>query len=467
MASPRKLKRQLIEAHTDKEQVRKKLKALQQSNRRLKQRLQTLAEVVADLRKKEIITSNCSELLSAFGDGVQSEIYKRCAGDRGPMSSQLKAFAATLHFYSVKAYDLVRTAFCQALPHPSTIRFWYARVDADPGFTRCAFEAMSVRVQAAAEQKRTVVVSVMVNNMSFRQHVEWSGNKYSGYVDIGSYAPQTEESRVAKEAFVVMAVAVNAHWKAPLGYFLIDGLNGEERANIINMCLDRLHDCGVTVCSLTCDGPSANFSMFRALGANLHVGPDFRPLFTHPCTGSDIHVLFGACHMLKLVRNCFGDTKVLVSPSGEAIWWSKLVALNKVQENEGLRLGSKLRPAHVQYQKQRMKVNLGAQLLSASVADALHYLCCVVKDRAFQGSEGTIEFIRVFNDLFDVLNPVAKGSKAPMKQCNRDNWQNILTRAENYIVQLKDESGERIVLSRRKTAFIGFLCAIRSVRNIF
>ncbi len=47
-------------------------------------------------------------------------------------------------------------------------------------------------------------------------------------------------SPVAKDALVSMVVCINGSWKVPCGYFLIDGLSGSERANLVKVCLQRL-----------------------------------------------------------------------------------------------------------------------------------------------------------------------------------------------------------------------------------
>lgn len=46
-------------------------------------------------------------------------------------------------------------------------------------------------------------------------------------------------------------------------------------------------------------------------------------------------------------------------------------ALALLQQDEGLRLGNKLRTMHINLKKMIMKVYLAAQTLSASVADAI------------------------------------------------------------------------------------------------
>ncbi|KAG5868410.1 hypothetical protein JTB14_020952 [Gonioctena quinquepunctata] len=64
------------------------------------------------------------------------------------------------------------------------------------------------------------------------------------------------------------------------------------------------------------------------------------------------------------------------------------------------------------------KVNLTVQTISASVADALEFLMVDVCDPNFAGAKATIEFIRIVDRAFDLLNsrnPFGKGYKTPMK----------------------------------------------------
>ena len=50
-----------------------------------------------------------------------------------------------------------------------------------------------------------------------------------------------------------------------------------------------------------------------------------------------------------------------------------------------------------------MNVKLAVQLLSDSVADSLQF-CLDQEIPGFQGCQGTIEFIRTLNALFDIMN---------------------------------------------------------------
>ena len=97
--------------------------------------------------------------------------------------------------------------------------------------------------------------------------------------------------------------------------------------------------------------------------------------------------------MLKLVRNTLGDGGILVDKDGKKVCWEYIIALQQLQEKEGLWLGNKLKLAHIRWWQQKMKINLAAQTFSASVADAIEYCTNTLKLDQFQGSEATVRFL--------------------------------------------------------------------------
>lgn len=58
-------------------------------------------------------------------------------------------------------------------------------------------------------------------------------------------------------------------------------INGSWKIRTVMQCLHKLHEIGVRVVSLTCDGASCHFSMMQALGAKMTV-ENMRPSFPHP-----------------------------------------------------------------------------------------------------------------------------------------------------------------------------------------
>jgi len=218
------------------------------------------------------VSSSCAEMLENTIAGVPAAIMKRMMRHKGTNVShklyppELRAFALTLQFYSTKAYNFVRKTFALALPHPGSLRRWYQSVDGEPGFTAEALSALKARVDQARKKNETIVCSLMMDEMAIKSHVEWVGSKLYGYVDMGT-GVDDDSNPVAADVLVFMVVGVNQHWKIPVGYFLVNGLSGEERANLVRQCLMKLYDVGVNIVSLTCDGPSCHFSMMKELGA--------------------------------------------------------------------------------------------------------------------------------------------------------------------------------------------------------
>lgn len=143
--------------------------------------------------------------------------------------------------------------------------------------------------------------------MAIRQHVHWDGHNYSGFVNLGSqFTYDHDELDLAKNALVFLAVALNSHWKIPLGYFLINSLNAMERANLLNTCLSLLHDTGCHVHSITLDGAPVNKSMCAQLGAVSDCNTSLYT-FYHPVTRDNIFIFLDPSHAIKLIRNTFGE----------------------------------------------------------------------------------------------------------------------------------------------------------------
>ena len=195
------------------------------------------------------------------------------------------------------------------------------------------------------------------------------------------------------------------------------------------------------------------------------------PSFPHPSDPSiRVHVLLDVCHMLKLLPNSFADGGIFKTPDSQTIKWQYIEELNNLQEREGLRLGNKLKNAHMDWRKQKMKVNLAAQVFSVSVADALQYCNEGLKLPQFRGCEATVQFLRHVDAAFDVLNSrnfFGKGTKAPMRKENGEEMLKILQDAEQFILGLTDASGKPMYLTPRKTGFIGFAACIRSVTKLY
>ena len=350
------LKRKLAASEMTVIRCRKRIKVLLQNKRRLKKKNAELKNVITDLKRKDMISSSSVDVLETASGGV-SDLLKRQiakAGDH-PMpkkySAALRSFALTLHFYSPRAYHYVRTSFDTCLPHPRTIAKWYQNVDGKPGFTERAFQALGDRVKVAQMQEKKVVCSLVMDEIHIREHIEWDGSKYCGYIDMGTELDD-DSLPIAKEALTFMVVSLNQGWKMPIGYFLINGLSGLERKNLVTLCLKKLHEVLVNVVSITHDGCAANLAMLKSLGVGISANGDVTSHFLHPCTEKPVYCFLDACHMLKLVRNTIAE-KELIYVNKELVKWEYIKSLHKLQDGEGLHLGNNLRAKHMAWQKKK------------------------------------------------------------------------------------------------------------------
>ena len=110
---------------------------------------------------------------------------------------------------------------------------WYCWVSADPGFTDVAFDALILAVGEAKVKGQEVYASLVVDEMSVKKHIDWNGEKYHGYIDLGTGIQEPDSLPEARDALVFLVVAANGAWKVPIAYFFLNGSNGEEKANLI------------------------------------------------------------------------------------------------------------------------------------------------------------------------------------------------------------------------------------------
>lgn len=159
------------------------------------------------------------------------------------------------------------------LPHPRTIRKWYEVIDGSPGFTAEAFKAIKNKVL-----QETVICNLVLDEMSIRKQIQWDGNKYNGFINLGSefYSKRDDidNSVIATNALVFLVVALNAHWK--VAYFFINSFSATKRANLLNICIKLLHETGAILHSITFDGAP------KKLGASRFSSRKFKTFYSAP-----------------------------------------------------------------------------------------------------------------------------------------------------------------------------------------
>jgi hypothetical protein len=478
MGTPRSMKRKQQYQQDEIDKLRKKLKLNQQSKRRLKKKVRSMQDVIAKLKSQQMLSDGSSEVLQSCFADAPLQLFKRMSSKSRSGGKQaktkyelvLRSFALTLHFYSPKAYNYVRETFDLCLPHPSTIRLWLEGVNGAPGFTSEAFEVLRQHADKSQSNNQKVFCSLIIDEMSIRQHMQYDGKRMWGHINMGTDLSDSDTLPLAREALVFIVVTLTASWKIPVAYFLINSLSGSDRAGLVQQCIEKLYDVGVQVVAVVCDGTACNITMFHKLGAC--VSPDaMNCSFYHPSDQSlQVFAILDACHMLKLVRNALATYKKIKDDRGDIVDWGFFEQLHELQQLQGLHVANRLRAAHINYERQKMKVSLAAQTLSASVGNALQFCRETLKLPEFADSLPTERFVRKFDRLFDILNSknaFGKGYKAPLKPSNEKSWLPFLVETAQYIRNLQTIDGVSILSSGRKTGFLGFLLDIGSIISLY
>lgn len=265
-------------------------------------------------------------------------------------------------------------------------------MDAKPGLNMMMLDMLKRRQEE--DPAKYGCVTLMLDAMAIKKHIQYNPHtqNMSGFVDMGDGMNETD---VATEALVFMVVGLQAHWKAPIAYYLTNTLSPDKQKVLILHALEELHERGIRVLCITMDGHATNISMYNRLGCQLKANPHepLKTFFSHSVTGEKVFVMMDVCHMLKLSRNMLQAYSPIKSSTGQ-INWKHIVQLNDIQIKDGLHAANKLTDKHVHFDSQKMKVSLAAQTLSRSVTVALRTLRDLGYPQ-FEHCEATAEFIEV------------------------------------------------------------------------
>ncbi|XP_063907425.1 uncharacterized protein LOC135125700 [Zophobas morio] len=207
------LKQQINNLKTLVSQQQCTIKTLKRRTSKQQRKICNLKDVVSSLRKKINYYENNSLDVNKFQENTELLSRMWAKINNKPLPNQygpeIRKFAVTTHFYSPKAFSFIRKQFMDCLPHPKTLSVWYSSVNGAPGFTSEAFDVLKAKAE-----ERKIVCSLVFDEVVIKRCIEYDGQQYYGYADMGSII-EVNENEEAKEALVFMLVAINGSWKIP------------------------------------------------------------------------------------------------------------------------------------------------------------------------------------------------------------------------------------------------------------
>ncbi|XP_069341666.1 DNA transposase THAP9 [Eulemur rufifrons] len=420
-------------------------------------------QLIDALVEEKLLSEETECLLRAQFSDFKWELYNWRETDG--YSTEMKQFACTLYLCGSKVYDYVRKIL--KLPHSSILRTWLSKCQPSPGFDSNVFAFLQRRVEGGDQLYQ--YCSLIIKGVSLEQQLQWDPRSHSlqGFMDFGLGKLDADETPLASETILLMAVGIFGHWRTPLGYFFVNRASGCLQAQLLRLTIGKLSDIGITVLAVTSDATAHSVQMARALGIHMD-GDGMKCTFQHPSSsGQQIAYFFDSCHLLRLVRNAFQNFQSIRFISGTAHWQHvvELAALGEQELSKMERVPRKL--ANLKHHV--LKTNRAAQLFSEGAARALEYLLSLGLPR-FQNCIGTVHFLRLMNNLFDIFNSRnrhAKGLKGPLLPETYGRINQVLIEAKTIFATLSDASSNQILKGKQKLGFLGFLLNAESLKWLY
>lgn len=93
---------------------------------------------------------------------------------------------------------------------------------------------------------------------------------------------------------------------------------------------------GISVCNVTFDGCPTNFTLCSLLGASLKNVKNLQTKLN--LLPGNLYAVPDPSHMVKLIRNCFGERQIIFDGDGSIINFKYIKMLLELQENEGMHI---------------------------------------------------------------------------------------------------------------------------------
>lgn len=86
---------------------------------------------------------------------------------------EVREFVFTLSYFSPRSYDYIRNKFQKNLPHPATIRKWfaYSTTNGEPGISSDSIKLLAKLVADLKAENKKLIVTLNFDEMSIRKNV--------------------------------------------------------------------------------------------------------------------------------------------------------------------------------------------------------------------------------------------------------------------------------------------------------
>ena len=342
---------------------------------------------------------------------------------------QEKSLFLSLFSASPKCYRLLKKII--HLPSVSTLQKMLQKLQFHPGFHQFTLNSLEAKCKHMSQADKQCVI--LMDEMSLKEAVHYNSSKDEviGYEDYGL----NKGPGLANHATVFMVRGLTNKWKQPFAYFFSSGaIKATKLKTLLIEAIRAINKTGLICCAIVCDQGSNNQSVMKSLGINVN-----KPFFT--VDDNKINLIYDPPHALKNVRNNLKSTGFKLD--NIPVTWSIIEQLYSNDIKRNVRMVPKLNDKHINLQGfgLNMRVKLASQILSHSVSSAIKTLCELNfwSNDNLQSALKTSEFVKTFNDLFDIFNSKTFNNSKPFNKPLSNNTQiwNFLENTLSWLKNLK------------------------------
>ena len=397
---------------------------LQEHRLKCAQLEQALSEMRAELRKSSIeidndLNNDFMRILDSAGTKLtpfmklfweeQRKLFNRSSSGLHyhPM---IIRFCLSLAAKSPSCYEELRNSGVLVLPSQRRLKDYRNAIKPKRGFQKDVIEVLKSETSSYFDVQRYIVLLFDEMKVMSNLVLDKMTGELIGFTDLGdpelNFAALEKADTIASHALAFLVRGMCTELKFGLAHFATTGITAAQLMPLFWQAVCILEtSCNLWVVTATSDGASPNRRFYR-LHKELDGGADgdlcYRTVNLY-APHRFIYFFSDAPHLVKTTRNCLkssgsGTCTRYMWDSGHYILWQHITDIFFQDVDNGLKLLPRLTYEHINLNAYSvMRVNLAAQVLSASVASVL---------KAFGPPEaaGTARLCEMVDQFFDCLN---------------------------------------------------------------
>ena len=293
-------------------------------------------------------------------------------------------FCLSLHAKSPSCYEELRNSKVLVLPSQHRLKDYRNAIRPQRGFQEAVVEELKDQTNSYFDVQRYVVLLFDVMKVMSNLVLDKMTGELIGFTDLGdptfNYGVLEKADEIATHALAFLVRGVCTELKFCLAYFATTGVTSVQLMPLFWEAVCILEtSCNLWVIATTSDGASPNRRFYR-LHKSLDGDGDKDVCYCTLnlfATHRFIYFFSDAPHLVKTTRNCLlhsgsGTCTRYMWNDGLFILWQHITQVFYQGIDDGLKLLPKLTYDHINLNSYSiMRVNLAAQVLSATVAAVL------------------------------------------------------------------------------------------------